>query len=63
MFNGCINIKKIILSNFNVNKVNDMSNMFKNCLSLESIDIKNFNNSNETDIYQICLIYLVNAIH
>ena len=35
MFSGCSSLKNINLSNFNTNKVNDMSYMFYECEKLK----------------------------
>ena len=43
MFSNCSSLKELDLSNFNTNKVTDMSYMFYNCSSLKKLDISNFN--------------------
>ena len=42
MFNYCTSLKSLDLSNFNTQKVKDMSSMFYHCSSL-SLDLSNFN--------------------
>ena len=46
MFNECIELKYLNLSNFNTSKVTDLSIMFQECFELEYIDISNFNTAN-----------------
>ena len=43
MFNGCTSLKSLDLSNFNTEKITDMSSMFYGCISLESVNLSNFN--------------------
>ena len=43
-------VKKISLSNFNTNKVINMSGMFYECKALEQLNISNFKTNNETDM-------------
>ena len=43
MFQDCINVKSIDLTNFNTSNVKNMSNMFYGCSSIEYIDTSNFN--------------------
>ena len=50
MFNDCSFLLNINLSNFNTNKVTDMSFMFNECSSLLNINLSNFNTNNFTDI-------------
>ena len=50
MFDGCSPLKELNLSNFNTNKVNDMSFMFSFCSSLEELNLSNFNTNNVTEI-------------
>ena len=42
MYSGCSSLKELNLSNFNTNKVTDMSYMFERCSSLKKVDISNF---------------------
>ena len=53
MFKNCSSLKNINLSNFNTNKVNDISYMFYECSSLINIDLSNFNANKVTDISYI----------
>ena len=46
MFNECSSLTNINLSNFNTNKVTDMSCMFRECSSLEELNLSNFNTNN-----------------
>ena len=41
MFSGCLSLKKIDLSSFIMNNINDISAMFWNCISLKEIKIPN----------------------
>ena len=43
MFHGCSSLKKLDLSNFNTEKLVDMSSMFNGCTNLEELAINNFN--------------------
>ena len=43
MFQDCSSLQELDLSNFNTNKVLDMSYMFKGCSSLKELDLSNFN--------------------
>ena len=42
----CITLLSIDLSNFNINNIKDMSNMFYNCSSFTSLNLSNFNTNN-----------------
>ena len=46
MFSDCSSLTNIDLSNFNTNKVTDMSRMFYKCVSLTSLNLSNFNTNN-----------------
>ena len=46
MFEECISLTNINLSNFNTNKVTNMSFMFSKCSSLININLSNFNTNN-----------------
>ena len=50
MFYCCSSLKKLNLSNFNTNKVTNMSYMFCDCSSLEELNISNFDTNNVTDM-------------
>ena len=50
MFSGCSSLTSIDLSNFNTQKVTDMSYMFSDCISLTNIDLSNFNTQKVIDI-------------
>ena len=45
MFNGCVNIIEVDLSQFDSSKVTRMSGMFQNCISLIKVNFSNFNAS------------------
>ena len=45
MFNNCVNLLSLDLSNFDTNNVVEMSGMFAQCHSLKSLDISNFDTS------------------
>ena len=42
MFEGCVNLKSLDLSNFNTTKVEDMSQMFCGCEQLKYINLSSF---------------------
>ena len=46
MFNGCKSLKKLDLSNFNTNNLEEMNDMFSNCYSLTELNISSFNTDN-----------------
>ena len=50
LFKGCKSLTNINLSNFNTNKVTNMSGMFYECSSLANIDLSNFNTNNVIDM-------------
>ena len=50
MFNNCSSLININLSNFNTQKVTNMSDMFNNCSSLTNINLSNFNTQNVTNM-------------
>ena len=50
IFNECINIIEINLSNFNTQKVTNMGYMFSYCSKLTSLDLSNFNTVNVTNM-------------
>ena len=51
MFNNCIALKSLDVSNFDTSKVTNMSAMFQNCIALKSLDVSNFDTSNVTNMY------------
>ena len=53
MFNRCISLKNIDLSNFNTQNVNNISFMFYKCCSLTNINLSNFNTQNVTNMSNI----------
>ena len=57
MFSGCSSLEELNLSNFNTNKVINMSAMFLGCSSLKELNISNFNTNkviNMSDIFYGC---------
>ena len=48
MFNGCLSLKELNLSNFNNNNVTYMGYMFYGCSSLKELNLSNFNTNNVT---------------
>ena len=46
MFYNCILLTSLNLSNFDTQKVRNMSYMFSNCVNLEYINLKNFDEKN-----------------
>ena len=50
MFENCINITNLDLSNFDTSQVTNMNSMFDSCSSLTSLDVSNFNTSNVTNM-------------
>lgn len=46
MFQDCLSLKYLDLSDFNTSNVTNMGAMFYNCQSLESLDLANFDTSN-----------------
>ena len=53
MFSKCSSLKKLNLSNFNTNKVINMSYMFFRCSTLEELNIDNFTINKKTNINSI----------
>ena len=53
-------LENLDLSNFNTEKVTDMSGMFEECHSLETLDLSNFNTANVTDM--TCMFYGCTAL-
>jgi len=60
MFNDCISLKNLNLSNFNTQNVIDMSKMFNNCKSLTNLNLSNFNTQNVTNMN--CMFYGCNSL-
>ena len=58
MFSYCYSLTSLNLSNFNTNKVTNMSGMFWNCSSLTSLNLSNFNTNNV--INMLSMFYGVN---
>ena len=50
MFDNCLSLTVLDLSNFNTENVTDMSLMFSNCQSLTSLDLSSFNTENVTNM-------------
>ena len=50
MFSHCSSLTSLNLSNFNNNKVEDMSYMFDSCSSLTSLNLSNFNTNNVNNV-------------
>jgi surface protein len=48
MFNACINLTQLDVSNFNTSQVTNMRSMFHNCINLTQLDVSNFNTSQVT---------------
>ena len=46
MFDDCIKLSNLDLSNFNTSKVTNMASMFNSCTGLTSLDLSSFNTSN-----------------
>ena len=55
MFNGCINLQTIDVSNLDTSNVVDMSSMFSYCHSLEYINLSNFDTRNVEDMFWMFL--------
>ena len=50
MFNACLSLRKLNLSNFNTYNVTNMKLMFKFCSSLKEINLSNFKIDNATNM-------------
>ena len=50
MFNGCIRLQELDLSNIDTINVTNMSNIFKGCIKLTKLNLSNFNTINVTDM-------------
>ena len=48
MFNSCLSLTNLDLSNFDTSNVTGMNNMFGGCSSLTTLDVSNFDTSNVT---------------
>ena len=57
MFYNCLYWRSLNLSNFNIDKVNNISYVFYNCSSLTSINVTNLNINNVTDMSDIFSSY------
>jgi surface protein len=53
MFDGCLSLTNIDLSNFNTKNVNDMKCMFNGCSSLTTLNLFNYNINNIHEIKNI----------
>ena len=51
MFNSCIELTSLDLSNFNTSKVTHMNQMFQFCYELTSLDLSSFNTAKVTDMH------------
>ena len=56
MFQNCISLKELNLSNFNTSKTICMENMFENCSSLKNLDISNFDIKHRASTIYICFL-------
>ena len=55
MFESCVNLESIEMTNLDTQSVTDMESMFKDCRSLSNIDISNLNTQNVTNMsYMFC---------
>jgi len=50
MFQGCINLTSLDVSNFDTQNVTNMGGMFNGCINLTSLDLSNFDTQNVTDM-------------
>lgn len=50
MFEGCINLSSIDLTNLDTTGVSNFNSMFKNCKSLESLDVSKLNTTSALDM-------------
>ena len=50
MFQGCINLTSLEVSNFDTQNVTNMGGMFNGCINLTSLDLSNFDTQNVTDM-------------
>jgi surface protein len=53
MFSDCNSLTNLNLSNFNTQKVLDMSYMFAHCNNLKKLNLKNFKIKENTDVSDI----------
>jgi surface protein len=53
MFQNCVSMITLDLSNFMTGNVNYMAKMFFNCSSLKTLNIENFNSENVNDFNDI----------
>lgn len=50
MFEGCINLSSVDLTNLDTTGVSNFNSMFKNCKSLENLDVSRLNTTNALDM-------------
>ena len=50
MFEGCVNLSKIDLTNFDTTGVSNFNSMFKNCKSLENLDVSGLTTTSALDM-------------
>lgn len=50
MFEGCINLSNVDLTNLDTTGVSNFNSMFKNCKSLENLDVSRLNTTNALDM-------------
>ena len=53
MFNHCISLEKVDLSNFNCNSIFDMTYMFFECKSLKEINMSNYEFNDRTSMWSM----------
>lgn len=67
MFEGCTNLTKVTLDEFDTGTVTNMSCMFLNCSALENLDVSRFNTGNVTDMSSMfagcCVLKNVDVSH
>ena len=65
MFFNCFSLEELNLSNFNTDKVYNMTCMFQECFSLKELNIANFNTDNVvylSNMFKKCTIELINKV-
>ena len=50
MFEGCISLKELDVSNWDTSEVINMEGMFGGCASLKELDVSNWNTSKVTNM-------------
>ena len=55
MFDDCIKVESLDVSNFDTHNVTNMANMFSSCMKLKSLDVSKFDTRNVTNMYQMFL--------